>query len=244
MIAIRQILSLNTIALMLSGNGLSAQSAGNPESTWITPVFMEALAAPLFYENNYNEFVELKAGVRARGESIKVTIPGRLELFAEGTDPETGAAQWASVATATWDANWRTVILLIGKSRSGLFTYPMDDSLAAHPQNSMRVINFTQTRIGMLVGEERRVIERNQRSIFPVDAYTGARIPFRIVLETEQGGDWVSYLSNEIRMRSNTLRTNYIAYTSADSRLGTSSIAAFGITGMPPLAPEANPTGR
>lgn len=237
--SIRFLASLTLLACLCAT--ATAQSPQSEELTLITPVLLNDLSEPLYYRDSGNSYVALQAGLRSRGNFIRLNRAGGIQFFAKQLDAETGITQWKPVVEASWEKDWRSVILLIGAIQSRPFVYPMNDSLQAHPENSIRVVNFTQTRIGMLVGEERKLIDKNKTEVFAVNAYTGANIPLRIILETETNGEWISYMSNVIRMRSNSLRTNYIAYPNTDSRTNTTSIVAFGITGMPPETTSVSP---
>lgn len=211
--------------------------AHGQEFTTVTPAALGNLNQELFFRSIDGDYLPLDPPVRSRGKPVRLSQAGGIRIFTKSVDPENGGTIWNTAAETSWASGMRTLLLLVIPRGREIALYALDDSLEAHPNNSIRLINFSQTRLGILLGEERKVIDRNGHAVLPFPGKAGSKVPFKIVIETDQGGEWSSYLTNFIQRRSSSLRSNFITYSQKDELSGLESLGSFAITGMPPSPP-------
>ncbi len=108
------------------------------------------------------------------------------------------------VARVTARDQWREMLFLgqYVAETAVLNLYAIDDSEAAHPQNSIRLINLSGRPLGGLVGRQEVVLNEGRDHVVPA-TNTGEFISIQFACKTTRSTKWERFMSTAIEARQN-----------------------------------------
>ncbi len=165
----------------------------------------------LYYQDEEGAFQTLPLGFEVNGPVLGILpvedaqTPIRLYTREAAED-----GQWIHPPAAEIHvpAEWTSALVLLQGGNGRVRSLPLNDSPEALAVGEVRFINYSDSRIAIVLGEVEALLNRGESHRYPLVQGGRTRLRLRILRNT--GGEWVDYLSTSLSPRNPNIRLNML----------------------------------